>query len=61
MSRWEDLNPQPFPYEGTALPLSYIGNSLLYHFTTESGQALLTASEAKFRSGIYISANEKAL
>jgi len=41
--------------------LSYIGNSLLYHFTTESGQALLTASEAKFRSGIYISANEKAL
>lgn len=24
-SRWSDLNRQPTPYEGVALPLSYIG------------------------------------
>ena len=25
-SRWRDLNPRPLPYQGSALPLSYIGN-----------------------------------
>ncbi len=24
-SRWRDLNPRPLPYQGSALPLSYIG------------------------------------
>ena len=26
LSRWRDLNPRPLPYQGSALPLSYIGN-----------------------------------
>ena len=25
MSRWRELNPRPLPYQGSALPLSYIG------------------------------------
>ena len=25
MSQWRNLNPRPFPYQGNALPLSYIG------------------------------------
>ena len=25
-SRWRELNPRPLPYQGSALPLSYIGN-----------------------------------
>ena len=25
VSRWRDLNPRPLPYQGSALPLSYIG------------------------------------
>ncbi len=25
LSRWRDLNPRPLPYQGSALPLSYIG------------------------------------
>lgn len=25
-SRWRELNSRPFPYHGSALPLSYIGN-----------------------------------
>ena len=28
-SRWRDLNPRPLPYQGSALPLSYIGNMYL--------------------------------
>ena len=27
-SRWRDLNPRPLPYQGSALPLSYIGKKL---------------------------------
>ncbi len=27
LSRWRDLNPRPLPYQGSALPLSYIGDS----------------------------------
>ena len=25
LSRWRELNPRPLPYQGSALPLSYIG------------------------------------
>ncbi len=28
-SRWRDLNPRPLPYQGSALPLSYIGKMSL--------------------------------
>ena len=28
LSRWRDLNPRPLPYQGSALPLSYIGKNL---------------------------------
>ena len=24
-SQWRDLNPRPLPYQGSTLPLSYIG------------------------------------
>ena len=24
-SQWRDLNPRPLPYQGSALPLSYMG------------------------------------
>ena len=27
VSRWRDLNPRPLPYQGSALPLSYIGEN----------------------------------
>ena len=27
LSRWRDLNPRPLPYQGSALPLSYTGNT----------------------------------
>ena len=27
LSRWRDLNPRPLPYQGSALPLSYIGKN----------------------------------
>ena len=30
LSRWRDLNPRPLPYQGSALPLSYIGNIRLF-------------------------------
>ena len=28
MSQWRELNPWPLPYQGSALPLSYIGSSI---------------------------------
>ena len=28
-SRWRDLNPRPLPYQGSALPLSYIGIAIV--------------------------------
>ena len=29
VSRWRDLNPRPLPYQGSALPLSYIGIAIV--------------------------------
>jgi hypothetical protein len=29
LSQWRELNPRPFPYQGNALPLSYIGSAIL--------------------------------
>ena len=39
MSQWSDLNRRPTPYHGVALPLSYIGASLLQQ--DSSAQTLL--------------------
>ena len=36
-SRWRDLNPRPLPYQGSALPLSYIGIRPSGHNRAEDG------------------------
>ena len=36
LSRWRDLNPRPLPYQGSALPLSYIGIILSFRAEDEA-------------------------
>jgi len=44
MSRWWELNPRPFPYQGNVLPLNYIGKKL--------GGAGFAPAKAKLPSGL---------
>ena len=37
MSRWRDLNPRPLPYQGSALPLSYIGDLFSFDLSGRRG------------------------